>query len=550
MQTGIPHFCKGKFPIIAKAIASIGMGALSLKVDQYQKRRAIPRMLTMATIDNIRDAFFRKGWSKSKIAKEFKIDRKTVKKYLGKNNWNETPQIMKERPHKLDHWIPIIDKWLEDDQNRRNKQRHTAKRVYIRLVEEYDQEGFDCKYRTVAYYVAEKRKELSKEKTGSLPLIHPAGEAQFDFGEADFIENGKLYQGHYLNISFPFSNAGFLQLFKGENFECFAQGCVNIFQYIGGVPTTGWFDNASTLVTKILKEGNRSFTNSFLRFKNHYQFLTAFCNPASGHEKGSVEAKVGYHRRNLLVPIPEFENLEEYNKNLLERCAEDMKRPHYRKGKSISALFEEDKEKLLTLPYVPFEAVRFHTVKADGYGKITLKGRYRYSTRPQMAGKSITIGLKAYTVEIYDESMRSVVSHRRLYGAGAQESMEWIPYLKQLSKRPAALKYTGIYKLLPDAMRSWLDQQSRSTVGKALLLLAELTEESDFETAAEALNQALSYGVQDFDSIKMFHNRLCSPLLEIERINLSPSVPVVKELKPDVSRYDHILQKRGAHERP
>ena len=66
---------------------------------------------------------------------------------------------------------------------------------------------------------------------------------------------------------------------------------MNIF---GGVPHRIWFDNASTMVIKVLKNGERTLTDDFLRFMEHYRFAAAFCNVDAGHEKGNVEGKVGY----------------------------------------------------------------------------------------------------------------------------------------------------------------------------------------------------------------------------------------------------------------
>jgi transposase len=57
---------------------------------------------------------------------------------------------------------------------------------------------------------------------------------------------------------------------------------------------------------------------------NHYNFQSNFCNPESGHEKGSVENYVGTSRRNLFVPVPRTDDLEEYNKELLEECSKEM----------------------------------------------------------------------------------------------------------------------------------------------------------------------------------------------------------------------------------
>jgi len=502
-------------------------------------------MLTMAKKNDIREAFFKKGMSKSEIARSLGVDRKTVKKYIDEENWNIKLATKKKETGKISRWKPIIDRWLEEDLKHRRKQRHTAKRVYTRLVDEYGKEGFCGSYRTVALYVADKRRSLKESKGGYLPLEHKPGEAQYDFGSAEFVENGRRCYGVYLNISFPHSNAGFLQLFKGEPFECFAQGSIDTFEYIGGVPLVGWFDNASTLVRKILKGGNRNLTDNFLRFKNHYNFEVSFCNPAKGHEKGNVESKVGYHRRNMLVPIPEFNNLQEYNRELLKECMDDMQRPHYRKGKSIAELFEEDRKHLLPLPHTFFEAITFRTIKANGYGKIVIDGRYTYSSRPEMAGKSVTIGLKAHTVQVYDDSMHIVVSHPRLYGSGPQESMNWLPYLRQLSRRPAALKYTGIYTMLPHPVQKWLGEQQKSEKGKALKLLAELTETSNFTTASKAFEQSLSCGIKDLDSVKTLHTRLISPFYDVERISLAPTVPQMKKLNPDVAAYDRMLKIGG-----
>ncbi|EAX47793.1 conserved hypothetical protein [Thermosinus carboxydivorans Nor1] len=85
-----------------------------------------------------------------------------------------------------------------------------------------------------------------------LALEHPAGEAQVDFGEADFYERGVLIHVYYLTVSYPYSNGGYTQLFKGANLECLLEGLKNIFAYVGGVPRRIWLDNLSPVVAKIL----------------------------------------------------------------------------------------------------------------------------------------------------------------------------------------------------------------------------------------------------------------------------------------------------------
>lgn len=45
-------------------------------------------MLTMTQIDDIRKAFFMKGQNISEIAREFQKDRKTIRKYIYREDWN------------------------------------------------------------------------------------------------------------------------------------------------------------------------------------------------------------------------------------------------------------------------------------------------------------------------------------------------------------------------------------------------------------------------------------------------------------------------------
>ena len=119
------------------------------------------------------------------------------------------------------------------------------------------------------------------------------------------------------------------------------ESMIAIFEHIGGVPTEIWFDNTSTIVTKILKDGGRQLTDRFLRFSEHYGFRYRFMNPESGWEKGSVENKVGYVRRNFLVPPPRFTNLADFNKELLEEADRDMEREHYHYDQTIRGRYEE-----------------------------------------------------------------------------------------------------------------------------------------------------------------------------------------------------------------
>jgi transposase len=372
----------------------------------------------MTQIHDIRKLYYEEGKSITQISRETGHDRKTIRLYIEKEDWNEIKpkSLGKAEFPKLDPFKVDIDKWLTDDKKAKRKQRHTAKRVYERLLEKYGNK-FTCSYRSVAGYVSKRKKEVFGKVSGHLPLEHIPGEAQADFGDADYYENGRLYNGKYLNLSFPYSNKGYFQLFKGENMECLLEGLISIFEHIGGVPQRIWFDNTTTIVTKVLKEGGRTLTDGFIRFMEHYRFESAFCNVDSGYEKGNVEGKVGYHRRNMLIPIPRFKILAEFNKEMLKKCEEDSDRDHYRKEGIIEKLYSEDKAALLDLPAVSLDVSKYVTVRTNGYGRFYLnKGLHEYSVSPKYANGQVLVKITANEVIPMDDSNREIVCHERFYG--------------------------------------------------------------------------------------------------------------------------------------
>ena len=477
-------------------------------------------------------------------------DWRTVRKYVDQEDFNP-PALLSENEmqheSKLDPFKPLIDKWLMGDTEKRvpRKQRHTAKRIHKRLQTEAS--GYNCSYRLTADYVAAKKKELRLKKTDSyLPLIHSPGEAQADFGYSAFYENGKSHEkGKYLVLSFPYSNGGYLQLNYGENLECLLEGLQTIFEYIGGVPKEIWFDNTSTIVTRIIKNGGREMTERFTRFCEHYRFKPVFMNPESGWEKGNVENKVGYLRRNMLVPVPQFPKLSEKNAELLRECDGNMQREHYDKGRMISELFQEDKAALLSLPAVRFDTSSYGNTVTDKYGRFTLdNGKHRYSASPEYCEKVIQYRLTSSAVIVMDQNLHEVVRHRRLYGENESESMDWLPYLKYIARKPRSLRNSGIYDMMPESMRRFMDTCENADRGKILRTLSELTDRTGFDSALRTVNEAIQLQVKDPDSLKSLYRRLYSDVPVLPPLEASMDVPLgrVIPLHNDFSSYDAALR--------
>ena len=225
-------------------------------------------MISMEHIYHIRYEKNIKGKSLREIAKESGHNFRTVKKYAQMADFNETLPIKKTRKSKSAAYRELVKSWLVGDLTSPKKQRHTAKHVHTRLKEMEAAAGkeLNISERTVRTLVAELKREIHVSEPVSLPLTHPAGEAQVDFGKTVFYENEERYEGHHLVVTYPHSNARYVQLFKGENAQCLFEGLKAIFEHVGGAPTAICFDNMSTAVSQINGHGKRKETDGMIRF--------------------------------------------------------------------------------------------------------------------------------------------------------------------------------------------------------------------------------------------------------------------------------------------
>ncbi len=109
----------------------------------------------------------------------------------------------------------------------------------------------------------------------------------------------------------------------------------------------------------------------------------------------------------MLVPVPRFDSLTQFNKELLGLCEQDAGREHYRKDGTIEELYKADAAALLELPKVAFDTSKYITIKTNKYGKFVLNnGLHEYSTAPKYAGEYVLIRITAFDVIVLDENYR------------------------------------------------------------------------------------------------------------------------------------------------
>lgn len=499
-------------------------------------------MLTVTDVNYIRQEVNLKGRPYSEVAKQMGIDFRTIKKYADQEDWNEPKQIQRRKARVMEAVKPFLDQWLLEDSKKKKKFQRTAKRMFDQLEKEHNFQG---SYRAVRDYVSRRKKELGEAAEAALPLEAKPGTAQVDFGEAPFIHNGEVIDLPYLVLSFPYSNTFYFQVFRSQNRECFLEGLKRIFHYIGGVPKAIRFDNLTPAVKKILPHGERILTEEFQRFVFHYGFTPEFCNPASGNEKGHVEAMVKYVRNNFLLPELPFSDLESLNQTFWQLAEEDRDRKHYVKEEHLSALYTEDKEALFQLPEKAFECVRYEEGKADKYGYLKVDNRL-YSTSPRFAKGKVLAKISYNRIDIMTLEKELIISHVRIYGE-KKKSMEWQPYLNLMAKRPMAIKYTSFYEQLPQNWQQYLEDCTVPEKQEALRLLSVLLKKHDFSIATEAISIASEHGHPSVDSIKQVFYQLINGRGVRKEIDLRKgSVPEMPTIIRGAGHYDQLFEKGGA----
>ena len=492
-------------------------------------------MLAMAEIHYIKHLREKEGKSIQSIAENLSINWRTAKKYADGEDFNRSVPTRRHRSRPvIGPYQSVIDSWLLEDQKLPQKQRHTAKRIYDRLVESH---GFKGVERTVRHYVSRRRGELGERKETYIQLAHPKGEAQADFGRFSAFHCGCLTEFQYLVVSFPYSNAGFVQVTPGENSECLLEGLKWIFSHIGSVPKKIRFDNLTAAVTKVLGGGDRVVTETFERFCLHYGFTASFCNVGRGNEKGHVENKVGYSRRNWLVPIPTISDIESFNRELFDKAFTDHKRLHYQNGEPIQHLFDAEREAFGQLPTVGFEVCRLTTAVVDKYCRVKLDDHYYHGIDAD-AGSRLRLKVSWNTVTVLGADNEPMAQYQRLYHTH-QTAVNWQYQFRALWHKPRAVRDSVYFQLLPQAIQHYLCIDDRSDIKQRLSMLSRLTETHELSAIAKAIAEAAQIGRSDEETIRhQLYRQTASqrgaPLLE----TYTPKC--LAGYRPDLTRYNQL----------
>ncbi|MBV8295963.1 MAG: IS21 family transposase [Acidimicrobiia bacterium] len=495
----------------------------------------------------------RSGLSIRALAAKHRVHRRTVREALASATPPERKTPERVSPA-LGPWMVIIRAWLVADRDAPRKQRHTARRVWQRLVAEY---GAQVAESTVRVYVAQVNFELDNALFAvTVPQTHgPGEEAECDFGEFMAWIDGVLVKCWMFCLRLSYSGRGFHVAFCHQAQEAFFEGHVLAFEHFGGVPAgVIRYDNLKSAVVKVLLGRDRLENERFIALRSHYGFDSFYCLPGidGAHEKGGVEGEVGRFRRRHLVPVPRVGSLAELNELLAAGDRIDDDRRIGRRADTVGQAASTEAAWLRPLPDEPFDpAAILPNVKVDTKGRICVRQSF-YSVPVRLARRTITVRLGAQALEAVADG-KVVARHVRSLHKGT-EDLVLDHYLEILERKPGALpgstalaqaRSSGAFGATHE--RFWVEARHKLGDGagtRALIGVLLLQRRMAAQVVIEAMSAALAIGSVNPDIVAIEARRIDA------RRPPAPVVPIgtgARDIRPAprLDGYDELLAAGG-----
>lgn len=512
-------------------------------------------MTRVELFETIRRDKFVHGHSIRAIAKKRGVHRRLVRLALASALPPERCSPRRDQPVLTSVMRAMVDHWLTADLHARPKQRHTAKRIFNRLQNEFSFLGAQS---TVRKFVALRRRLLALPAETFVPLAWEPGQmAEVDWYEAqvrfpdgertvEFFVMRACFSGHEFHMAFPHQKQ-----------QAFLEAHVAALDYFGGVFATIRYDNLKTAVQKVLRGRQRLQSARFVALRSHYLFESAFCRPGlvGAHEKGGVEGAVGRFRRNHLVPIPEVDGFEHLNAILLQACQHDQLRCIQGRPEPIATDWLLESKALRALPAEPFPTAEIGTAKVNSKALVTLATN-SYSVPVRLAHLRVEFRLDSHKVELLHEG-KTVALHPRQYGRH-QLLLELDHYLRLLWHKPGALapslplrqarqrgQWPAQYDVLWSRIRERFDE---AEAARQMLAVVMMHRQWEPRLVHEAVNMAIEHGVFDAGAICVLVRQLAEPEQVAEGLDGLGALLRYDRPVMDLADYDQLLTRRGGQE--
>lgn len=497
-----------------------------------------------------RDA--REGVSIRELARRHRVHRRTVRQALA----DATPPPRKPAEREavaFGRYEPIVREWLTADLSAPRKQRHTARRVWQRLVDEH---GAELAESTVRPHVARLKVEVGLAKREVMvPQSHPeAEEAEVDFGQFEASIAGVVLRLWMFVLRLSHSGKAVHIAYANQAQESFLDGHVKAFEVLGGVPTRMIrYDNLKPAVLRCLLGRERFENPKFVALRSHYGFDSFYCLPGKdgAHEKGGVEGEVGRFRRGHLTPVPHLPSLAALNEAMAAADVRDDARHVGARKESVGAAFARERLLLNPLPDNVFDASSALSCRVDMKARICVRQSY-YSVPASYAGRRVQVRLGADTVRAF-EAGTVIASHVRSLHKGS-EDLVLDHYLEVLTRKPGALAgstalavarakggFTEAHQSFWDAARRALGDKAGTQALIEVLLLHRTLPAAAVQAA---MREATLTGRYHADVLAVTARAHATPSAPTTRIILPHNVSDASASRPtpSLADYDQLLE--------
>lgn len=443
---------------------------------------------------------------------------------------------------KLGGYMEALEKLLRD--NRFAKPQRNGKMLFECLRDL----GYCGSYSAVNRYISSWKERTSGVSADAcIPLSFSPGEAfQFDWSTENVIVSDEVVSVKVAHFTLCYSGKKFTYIYPNETHEMVFDAHVRAFEYFGGTPVRGIYDNMTTAVKKVLKGKEREWNPKFERLCAHYRLEPTACTPGRGNEKGRVERQVKIDRDQFFTPMPKGSSLQELNDRLMSQLAHynnTHRHPEY-KDKTLDEVFTQESSFLVPAP-VLFDGAKETPIKVSNTC-LAMFDRNSYSVQCAYAGKIVQCRSYADRLVFIYEG-QEVGQHVRRFTRGGTY-YDWQHYLPLLARKPGALRNGSPFNEmpLPDELvfvQNHLQQHPQGLRDFAHILSYLPTESMDSVVAA--CSMAMQSGTISKDIIL---NILLRKKDQQDDTSDAPTFIYMK-LKhiptDDCGRYNHLLKVRA-----
>lgn len=496
---------------------------------------------------------YRDGYSERRIARELKINRETVRRYLAEYrkareklaDVSEPDEVFIEEIVKIPKYDSSnrgskkfineisqeVDRLLQANEKKRIQGLHKQVMKKIDILEHLHEQGYDIGYTTVCNQI--NKKLINRKEAFIRQVYNPGDICEFDWGEVK-LEIGGKWQTLYMAVFTPaMCNYRYAVLFHRQDTAAFLQAHVLFFEHVGGVFRTMVYDNMRVAIRKFVGPSQKEPTEALLKLSSYYQFHFRFCNIASGNEKGHVERSVEFVRRKAFSNKDCFLALKVANAWLAGTCNRlNTRFNRDNQGKRSIDLLEVEKKQLAPVP-PGFDCGQMEQCKVDKYSVITYSTN-RYSVPDHLVGKMVDVKVYPEDLHCYYENKKICKHERRYTRHGWYINLDH--YLYTLKRKPGALAGSQALASAPEKVKQIFSEYFEDTPKDFIELLIFLQDHDyGFEKVTEAINRLKQVKVHDIslDKIKalcMQRNDVYAPVWNDDDQILQQSRAQLKEL--------------------